>query len=188
MIRKVDGRWALVSRTTGHPLAYWGGSGKPPEWWVKKQERRVHYYSANPLSAVEWVVGGIVAASVGVAAYFMGKSAGGPAKASKSSQASAPKVVTVTNSDADKTIQLNVGDTLDVALSVISMFGAASWQPAQAVGSSLNPSAASSGTTIPPIYSVEQKWMAVSPGTETLSYAVTGSVQQAPIMFTVVVS
>lgn len=43
-LKKVNGRWALVSRKTGRPLAYYRGSGKPSDAWVKKQERRVQFF------------------------------------------------------------------------------------------------------------------------------------------------
>jgi hypothetical protein len=48
MVRKVNGRWAFVSRHTGRPLAYWTGRGKPPQSWVNKQERRVQFYKRLP--------------------------------------------------------------------------------------------------------------------------------------------
>jgi hypothetical protein len=51
MVRKVGGRWAFVSRHTGRPLAYWGGSGRPPQSWVNQQERRIQYFKrhSNPI-------------------------------------------------------------------------------------------------------------------------------------------
>lgn len=48
MIAKVNGQWAFVSRRTRRPLAYWRGEGKPPKWWIDKQERRVQYFKRNP--------------------------------------------------------------------------------------------------------------------------------------------
>lgn len=44
MLVQKDGKWALVSRKTRRPLAYYKGEGKPPEEWVAKQERRVQYF------------------------------------------------------------------------------------------------------------------------------------------------
>lgn len=43
-LKKVNGKWALVSKTTGRPLAYYKGSGKPSDAWVAKQERRVQFF------------------------------------------------------------------------------------------------------------------------------------------------
>lgn len=43
-LKQVKGRWALVSKTTGRPLAYYKGSGKPSSEWVAKQERRIQYF------------------------------------------------------------------------------------------------------------------------------------------------
>lgn len=43
-LQQVNGRWALVSKETGRPLAYYKGEGKPSDDWVKKQERRVQYF------------------------------------------------------------------------------------------------------------------------------------------------
>ena len=44
MLKRVDGRWAFVSRKTGRVLAYYKGEGKPSDAWVAKQERRVQYF------------------------------------------------------------------------------------------------------------------------------------------------
>lgn len=44
MLKQVDGRWALVSRKTQRPLAYYRGEGKPSDEWVAKQERRIQYF------------------------------------------------------------------------------------------------------------------------------------------------
>jgi hypothetical protein len=44
-LKKVKGRWALVSKTTGKPLQYYKGHGKPSKEWVSKVERRVHSFS-----------------------------------------------------------------------------------------------------------------------------------------------
>lgn len=68
MIAKVDGRWAFVSRGTRKPLAYWNGRGKPPKWWVDKQERRVQYFKhakPNPRGEVPTVLIGLLAFGIG---------------------------------------------------------------------------------------------------------------------------
>lgn len=44
MLKLVDGRWALVSKKTQRPLAYYKGQGKPSDEWVKKQEARIHFF------------------------------------------------------------------------------------------------------------------------------------------------
>jgi len=44
-LRQVDGKWALVSKHTGRPLAYYKGEGKPSDEWVKEQEARIHAFS-----------------------------------------------------------------------------------------------------------------------------------------------
>jgi len=44
IVQKVGGRWAIVSHQTHRPLAYWRGAGKPPAWWIEKQERRIEYF------------------------------------------------------------------------------------------------------------------------------------------------
>ena len=44
MLRQVDGRWALVSKKTGRPLAYYKGEGKPSDEWVAKQEKRIQFF------------------------------------------------------------------------------------------------------------------------------------------------
>lgn len=44
MLRKVNGKWALVSKRTLRPLAYYNGEGKPSDEWVSKQERRVQAF------------------------------------------------------------------------------------------------------------------------------------------------
>lgn len=44
MLKLIDGKWALVSRKTLRPLAYYKGDGKPSEEWVAKQERRIQAY------------------------------------------------------------------------------------------------------------------------------------------------
>lgn len=44
MLKQVDGKWALVSKKTQRPLAYYKGSGKPSDEWVAKQERRIQFF------------------------------------------------------------------------------------------------------------------------------------------------
>lgn len=44
MLKQVDGKWALVSKETGRPLAYYKGEGKPSEDWVQKQEQRIQFF------------------------------------------------------------------------------------------------------------------------------------------------
>lgn len=47
-LRKVDGRWALVSKHNPKKvLQYYHGDGHPSEEWVKKVERRVHSFSES---------------------------------------------------------------------------------------------------------------------------------------------
>jgi len=45
-LKKVKGKWALVSKTTGKPLQYYHGSGHPSKEWVNKVERRVHSFES----------------------------------------------------------------------------------------------------------------------------------------------
>lgn len=44
MLKQVDGRWALVSRKTQRPLAYYKGEGKPSKEWITKQEARIQHF------------------------------------------------------------------------------------------------------------------------------------------------
>jgi hypothetical protein len=44
VLKQVDGKWALVSKKTGKPLAYYKGDGKPSDEWVASQERRIQYF------------------------------------------------------------------------------------------------------------------------------------------------
>jgi len=44
MLKQVNGKWALVSRKTQRPLAYYKGEGKPSDEWVRKQEARIEYF------------------------------------------------------------------------------------------------------------------------------------------------
>lgn len=44
MLKLVKGKWALVSKKTQRPLAYYKGSGKPSDEWVQKQERRIQFF------------------------------------------------------------------------------------------------------------------------------------------------
>ena len=43
-LKRVKGKWALVSRKTEQPLAYYKGNGKPSDEWVRKQELRIQYF------------------------------------------------------------------------------------------------------------------------------------------------
>jgi hypothetical protein len=43
-LKKVKGKWALVSKKKQRPLAYYKGSGKPSDEWVQKQERRIQWF------------------------------------------------------------------------------------------------------------------------------------------------
>lgn len=52
MLRKVNGKWALVSKKTLRPLAYYNGEGKPSDEWVAKQERRVQSFKHGFSEAV----------------------------------------------------------------------------------------------------------------------------------------
>jgi hypothetical protein len=47
MLKQVNGQWALVSKTTQRPLAYYKGEGKPSEAWVNKQEARIQYFKSG---------------------------------------------------------------------------------------------------------------------------------------------
>ena len=44
---KYQGKWALLSKKTGKPLAYYKGEGKPSADWVSRQERRVQFFKRN---------------------------------------------------------------------------------------------------------------------------------------------
>ncbi len=44
MLKQVNGKWALVSKKTQRPLAYYKGEGKPSDDWVAKQERRIQFF------------------------------------------------------------------------------------------------------------------------------------------------
>ena len=44
MLRQVNGKWALVSKKTQRPLAYYKGEGKPSDEWIAKQERRIQFF------------------------------------------------------------------------------------------------------------------------------------------------
>jgi hypothetical protein len=46
VLKQVNGKWALVSRKTQRPLAYYKGEGKPSDEWVKKQEARIQMFKA----------------------------------------------------------------------------------------------------------------------------------------------
>ena len=44
VLKQVDGKWALVSKKTGRPLAYYKGEGKPSDEWIASQEKRIQYF------------------------------------------------------------------------------------------------------------------------------------------------
>ena len=44
VLKKVDGKWALVSKKDGKPLRYYDGEGKPSDEWVAKQEREIQFF------------------------------------------------------------------------------------------------------------------------------------------------
>lgn len=44
VLKKVDGKWAIVSKKTGRPLVYYKGEGKPSDEWFRDQERRIQYF------------------------------------------------------------------------------------------------------------------------------------------------
>ena len=44
MLKKIDGKWALVSKKTNKPLVYYKGTGKPDDEWVKKHEKRIQFF------------------------------------------------------------------------------------------------------------------------------------------------
>ena len=46
MLKQVNGKWALVSKKTQRPLAYYRGEGKPSDEWVKKQESRIQMFKS----------------------------------------------------------------------------------------------------------------------------------------------
>jgi len=44
MLKRKNGKWALVSKKTQRVLAYYKGEGKPSKEWVNKQERRINAF------------------------------------------------------------------------------------------------------------------------------------------------
>lgn len=45
VLKKVDGKWALVSKKdSSKVLQYYDGEGKPSDEWVNKVEKRVNYF------------------------------------------------------------------------------------------------------------------------------------------------
>lgn len=48
-LKKVDGKWALVSKTTGRVLRYYKGEGKPGKEWVSKMEQQIHAFESISL-------------------------------------------------------------------------------------------------------------------------------------------
>lgn len=49
MLKQVDGKWALLSKKTRRPLAYYRGEGKPSQEWVDKQERRIQSFKKKDI-------------------------------------------------------------------------------------------------------------------------------------------
>lgn len=43
-LKQVDGKWAIVSKSTGKPLRYYKGEGKPGDDWVNSQEKSIEYF------------------------------------------------------------------------------------------------------------------------------------------------
>ena len=52
MLRQVNGKWALVSKKTLRPLAYYKGEGKPSDEWVASQEKRIEYFKHHVDEAI----------------------------------------------------------------------------------------------------------------------------------------
>ena len=44
VLKQVGGKWAIVSKSKGTPLAYYKGEGKPDKEWLDKQEQRIQYF------------------------------------------------------------------------------------------------------------------------------------------------
>ena len=42
VVKKIDGRWALVSKKSGRVLKYW--DAKPSQAQIDKEERRIQYF------------------------------------------------------------------------------------------------------------------------------------------------
>lgn len=134
VLAKVGGRWALVSRKTHRPLAYWRGHGKPPSWWVSKQEQRVQFFkyaheATNPDAAPTpstddsgggtafFVLAGL--ALVGGAGYLL-------YTLSQKPQVVSPANFTWPN-DVGKSITLKVGQALNVVLPAASSSSGFGW-------------------------------------------------------------
>jgi hypothetical protein len=48
VLKKVDGKWALVSKKDPSKiLQYYDGEGKPSQEWVNKVERRIQYFKGK---------------------------------------------------------------------------------------------------------------------------------------------
>jgi hypothetical protein len=43
-LKKVNGKWAIVSKSTGRPLRYYKGEGKPGDEWVNSQEKSIEFF------------------------------------------------------------------------------------------------------------------------------------------------
>lgn len=44
ILKKIDDKWAIVSKTNGRVLRWFKGEGKPSEEWVKAQEAEINYF------------------------------------------------------------------------------------------------------------------------------------------------
>jgi len=126
VLAKVGGRWALVSRRTHQPLAYWRGHGKPPSWWVSKQEQRVQFFKhahdvENPDAAPTQSVVSTDDSGGGTAFFVLaGLALVGGAGYLLYTLSQKPQLVTPANftwpNDVGKSISLKVGQALNVAL------------------------------------------------------------------------
>lgn len=44
---KKDGKWALISKSTGRVLKYYDGTDKPSVEWVDEQLKRIHSWESG---------------------------------------------------------------------------------------------------------------------------------------------
>lgn len=44
MLKMVNGKWAIVSKSEGKPLVYYKGEGKPSKEWIEREEKRIKYF------------------------------------------------------------------------------------------------------------------------------------------------
>jgi hypothetical protein len=67
MLKQIDGKWALVSKKTQRPLAYYRGEGKPSGEWVAKQERRIQFFKHGfSESAIDYLTEASYAGNIGI--------------------------------------------------------------------------------------------------------------------------